>query len=80
MRVRCGEGIVLSWECRKALNSWGVAEINWRAAQLIPLGPAKLEELADSARKAESEHIKARHAYIEHIANCLACSERIVAL
>lgn len=80
MRVRRGEGIVLSWDCRKALNSWGVAEINWRAAQLIPLRPAKLEELADLARETESEHVKVRHAYVEHVANCLTRSKKIEAL
>jgi hypothetical protein len=47
---------------------------------MIPLEPAKLKELAQSAKEAESEHSKARHAYVEHIANCLACSKKIVAL
>ena len=80
MRIRCEEGSALSWECKRALNRWGVAEINWRVSQLIPLGPPKVKELAQSAKKAESEHIKVRHAYVEHIANCLACSKKIVAL
>jgi len=80
LRIQCGEGSALSWECKKALNSWGVAEIKWRVSQLIPLGPAKLKELAQSAKEAESEHSKARHVYVEHIANCLACSKKIVAL
>ena len=79
-RTRCKEASALSWEFRKALNNLGVAEINWRVSKLIHLGPAKLNELSQSAKKAESEHVKARHAYADHIANCSACTEKIVAL
>jgi len=50
-----------------------------RVSQLIPLGPAKLKEFAQSAKEAESKHVKARHAYVDHIANCLSCSKKIVA-
>jgi len=80
LRIRCEEGIALSWEYKKALNNWGFAEINLRVSQLIPLGPANLEQLTESVRKAESKHIKARDEYVEHIANCLACSKKIVTL
>jgi hypothetical protein len=80
LRVRCEKGIALSWEYKKALTRWGLAEINWRAAQLIPLGPAKLDGLVNAVRAAESEHTRTRHAYVEHIAGCLICSKKIVAL
>lgn len=79
-RKMCVEGISLSWENKTALNTWGDAEINLRVAELIPLSPAKLEVLTQSARKAESEHTKIRHDYIEHVAGCLECSKKIMAL
>ena len=80
MRIRCEQGSAFSWEYRKALNSWGAAEVNSRAAQLIPLGPAKVKELAQLAKAAEAEYIKRRHVYVQHIASCLVCSGKIVAL
>lgn len=78
LRVRCQEGSALSWDYRTALNSWGVAEINRRAAELIPMGPAKLEELAQSAKDAEAAYIKTRNVYVQHIASCVICSAKIV--
>ena len=80
MRIPCGEGRALSWDYKTALNSWGVAQVNWRVSQLIPLGPVKLKEFAQSAKEAESKHVKARHAYVEHIAACLSCSKKIVTI
>lgn len=80
MRVRCGEGSTLSWEYKRTLNRWGVAEINWRASQLIPVGPVKLKALAQLAKDAEAEYAKTRHVYIQHIASCSACSGDMLAL
>jgi hypothetical protein len=79
-RTRCEEGITLSWEYRKALSEWGAAEVNSRAAELIPLGPAKLIELAQSAKDAEAGYIKARQVHVQHIAGCLTCNAKRLAI
>jgi mono/diheme cytochrome c family protein len=80
MKDRCDEGLALGEQYVKALLGWGSTEVNRQAAQLIPVGPAKQKELAQSAKDAEAEHFKARHTYVEHIANCVVCSRKIVAL
>jgi hypothetical protein len=63
----------------KALKEWGLAEVDRQAVEMLPLGPIKLREISQQARKADGVHINARRAYAEHIANCLVCSSHLVA-
>jgi hypothetical protein len=62
----------------KALKEWGLAEVDRQAVEMLPLGPIKLREISQAARKADGLHINARHAYAGHIANCLICSRHLV--
>ena len=78
MRKYCEEGLLLCDRFEKMLKIWGFAEVHKRAAQLMPIGPARLNEYSQEAEDAESALSKARHAYVEHIAQCLVCSRQLV--
>jgi len=62
----------------KVLKEWGLAEADRQAVEILPLGPVKLKEISQAARKADSLHINARRSYAEHIAECLVCSRHLV--
>lgn len=79
MRKHCKEGLRLYNSAMKALKEWGLAEVDRQAVEMLPLGPIKLRDISQQARKADGVHINARRAYAEHIANCLVCSSHLVA-
>jgi hypothetical protein len=62
----------------KLLKEWGIAEADRQAVEMLPLGPTKLKEISQAARKSDGAHINARRAYAEHIAECLVCSRHLV--
>lgn len=78
MRKHCEDGFKLCDRFERILKTWGFAEVHKRAAQLMPIGPAKLNEYAKEVEDAQSALSKARHAYVEHIAECLVCSRHLV--
>ena len=49
-----------------------------KALELIPVNLSQVHEFQKEAHHAHSELVKARHAYVEHMANCLACSRRLI--
>ena len=79
MRKHCREGLRLYNSFMKTLKEWGVAEADRQAVEMLPLGPIKLKEISQAARKADGAHINTRRAYAEHIASCLVCSRHLVA-
>jgi len=78
VRKHCKEGLRLYHSFTKALKAWGFAEVDRQAVEMLPLGPVKLKEISQDARKADGAHISARRAYAGHIANCLVCSRHLV--
>ena len=79
MRKHCKEGLRLYNSFMKVLKDWGLAEADRQAVEILPLGPVKLKDISQAARKADSAHINARRAYAEHLAECLVCSRALVA-
>ncbi len=78
MRKHCREGMRLYNAFMNTLKEWGLAEADRQAVEMLPLGPIKLKEISQAARKADGLHINARRAYAEHIGNCLICSRHLV--
>lgn len=78
MRKHCKEGLRLYNLFMKVIKEWGLAEAERQAVEIMPLGPVKLKEISQTARKADGAHINARHAYAEHVAECLVCSQHLV--
>jgi len=78
VRKHCKEGLRLYNSAVNALKEWGLAEVDRQAVEMLPLGPIKLREISQAARRADGIHINARRAYAEHIANCLVCSRHLV--
>ena len=78
MRKHCKEGLRLHNLFMKVLKEWGLAEAERQAVEIMPLGPVKLKEISQAARKADGAHINARHAYAEHVAECLVCRRHLV--
>lgn len=78
MRKHCGEGLRLYNSFIKTVKEWGLAEVDRQAVEMLPLGPIKLKEISQAARQSDAQHINARRAYAEHVANCLVCSRHLV--
>lgn len=78
MRKHCKEGLRLYNSFLKALKGWGLAEVDRQAVEMLPLGPVRLKEISQTARKADGAHINARRKYAEHISECLVCSRNLV--
>ena len=78
MKRHCKEGLRLYNVFMKVMKEWGLAEADRQAVEIMPLGPVKLKEISQAARKADGAHINARHAYAEHVAECLVCSRHLV--
>jgi len=78
VRNNCMEGLRLFNFFLEVLTEWGLAEVDRQAVEMLPLGPVKLKEISQAARKSDSIHIIARRAFAEHIANCLVCSRHLV--
>jgi hypothetical protein len=78
MNRDCPSGLRLRLHFEHTLKEWGWFDAYERALELIPVGPAKLHEFQVEAKHAQAELQKARQAYVEHMAECLACSRRLV--
>jgi hypothetical protein len=78
MNRDCKEGLQLLLHFEHALKEWGWFDAYERALELMPVGLPQVHEFQNEAHHAESGLIKARHAYVEHMARCLACSGRLV--
>jgi len=80
MEKHCDEGRGLMGQYKKKLNDWGSAEVNKRAAELIVggVGHAASSEIMKRLKDAEYSLHKARQIYVLHVANCLACSRKLL--
>ena len=78
MNRDCPPGLRLRLLFEHTLKEWGWFDAYERALELIPVGPAKVHEFQKEAAHAKSELQKARHAYVEHMAECVLCSRRLV--
>lgn len=78
MRQLCKAGRSLFRDFDKAIKHRGCLEADLQAAQVIPIGVTRLREIAQATRQAEKELLRARHAYVEHMTECIKCSHHIV--
>lgn len=78
MNRDCKEGLQLRLHFEHTLKEWGWFDAYERALELMPVGPPRIQEFQKEANHAHSELIKARHAYVAHMARCLVCSERLI--
>ena len=78
MRKHCKEGLRLYNLFMAVLKEWGLAKADRQAVEMLPLGPIRLKEISQIARKADGAHITARRKYAEHISECLVCSRNLV--
>jgi hypothetical protein len=79
VRRQCKSGLALCKRYARLLKVWGFEEVDKQAAELIHLGLEQKRETSRVARAAEAALIKSRHAFVEHVANCLVCSRHLVA-
>ena len=80
MRKHCSKGLPLCKHFERLLKVWGFAIADVQGAEIIPLGPAKKRIISRIAKEAESSFIQARHAYVEHMTDCIVCSRHLVRL
>jgi hypothetical protein len=80
MKHHCENGNELCEHYEEELKVWGSAEVNKRAAELIVggVGHAAALEIIKHLKDAEYALNKARQIYVLHVANCLACSMKLV--
>ena len=78
MNSDCKDGLRLRLHFEFTLKEWGWFDAYERALQLIPVGVSQVDDFQGEARHAHSQLIKARHAYVEHMASCLVCSRRLI--
>lgn len=78
MNRDCKEGLRLRLRFEHTLKEWGWFDAYERALGLMPVGSPRVHEFQIEANHAHSELIKARHAYVEHIARCLTCSQPLI--
>jgi len=78
MNRDCEKGLQLRLRFEHALKEWGWFDAYERALQLMPVGPPQVQTFHIEAKHAQSELNKARHAYVEHLSECLACSKRLI--
>jgi hypothetical protein len=81
MKKHCEEGKILCEKFEDKLRVWGFAELNREAAERIVGGSVNpnLNELSQHAKEAHSAFLKAKHAYLVHVADCLVCSRKLLA-
>jgi hypothetical protein len=79
MNRDCEKGLQLRLHFEHALKEWGWFDAYERALGLMPVGPPQVHTFHIEARQAQSELFKVRHAYVEHMSECLACSRRLIA-
>ncbi len=78
MNRDCKEGLRLRLHFEYTLKQWGWFDAYEQALELIPVGLPQVHEFQEEAHLANLELIKARHAYVEHMAHCLVCSRRLI--
>jgi hypothetical protein len=78
MNRDCKEGLRLRLHFEYTLKEWGWFDAYEKALELIPVGLPQIHEFQREAQHAHSELIKARNAYVEHMAECLVCSRRLI--
>ena len=78
MNRDCTVGLRLRLHFEHTLKEWGWFDAYERALKLLPVGPVKVHEFMTEAKQAHTELLIARHAYVEHMAECLVCSRRLI--
>jgi hypothetical protein len=78
MREHCKQGETLVVQFEYALRVKGLLDAELQAAQIVPVGLARLQDIAQAAREAEKRLVQARHSYVEHMTECLVCSRALV--
>ena len=78
MNRDCEEGLRLRKRLEQGLLQWGWFDAFARAAEIMPVGLPQSLEFQRQARAAETLLYKARFAYVDHMANCVVCSRRLV--
>jgi hypothetical protein len=78
MNRDCKQGLRLRLHFEHTLKEWGWFDAYEQALELMPVGPPQVHEFQQEAQHAHAELIRARRAYIEHMASCLACSRRLI--
>ncbi len=79
MNRDCPEGLRLRKRFENELKRWGWFDAFEKAVELMPVGPDKVGQFQIQASKAQSELLKARFSYADHMAHCMKCSRRLVA-
>lgn len=74
----CESGLRLRLHFEHTLKEWGWFDAYERALELMPVGLSHVHEFQMEAKHAQGELQKARHAYVQHMAQCVACSGRLV--
>ena len=69
MNRDCKQGLRLRLHFEHTLKEWGWFDAYEQALELMPVGPPQVHEFQQEAQHAHSELIKARRAYIEHMAS-----------
>src|ERR1700675_4244843 len=78
MNTDCEEGLSLRKQFEFRLKEWGWFDAYERALEIMPVGSRKVHEFQQEAREANSELVKSLHAYVQHMANCLVCSGKLI--
>jgi hypothetical protein len=78
MNRDCEKGLQLRLHFEYTLKEWGWFDAYERALELIPVGLSQVHLFQIEARHAQQDLYKARHGYVEHMAECLACSKRLI--
>lgn len=78
MNTGCQEGLRLRRRFEEGLRQWGLFDACKRAVEILPVGLQKAAAFQAQVNVVESILFKARHAYVEHMARCLVCSNSLV--
>jgi hypothetical protein len=78
MNRDCKEGLRLRLHFEHTLKEWGWFDTYERALELMPVGQPRVHEFQLEAEHSHAELMKARHAYVKHMASCLVCSKRLI--
>lgn len=78
MNRNCGDGLRLRKRFENELRKWGWFAAYEKAIEIMPLGHEKIREFQQQVWAAESEFLKARRAYSEHMAQCIVCSRSLI--
>ena len=78
MNRGCEEGSCLRKRFEKELLEWAWFDAYEKAIEIMPVGLPKIHEFQSQVRDAELALLKSRHAYVQHMAQCLVCSRNLV--